>query len=266
MKRTTLVPELPLALDRGAALPLRVQLENELRRAIRSDRLEAGTLLPSTRALARDLGLSRGVVVEAYDQLLAEGYLRAERGSATRVAALCRDCGAAEVAPAARPARYDFRPGLPALSLFPRADWLGSMRRAVHRSSHSDYDYPDPQGALSARNELAAYVNRVRGTSARGDRLLFCTGSAQGITLVGQVLRERGVRRIAIEDPSLNASSAALAASGLGLAYLPVDDEGIRVDLLERARVGAVLVTPAHQYPTGAVLSPARRAALLAWA
>src|SRR5688572_5601782 len=266
MKRTTFAPELPLSIDRESAVPLRAQLEAELRRAIRSDRLEAGTLLPSTRALATDLGLSRGVVVDAYEQLLAEGYLVAARGSATRVAALCRDCGAEEATPKAPSPRYDFRPGLPALSLFPRADWLCSMRRAVNRASHADFDYPDPRGAPSARAELAAYLNRVRGTSARADHLLFCTGSAQGVALVGAVLRARGVRRVAVEDPGLNASAATLASFGLRLAHVPVDGEGIRVDRLERARVGAVLVTPAHQYPTGAVLSPERRSALLAWA
>src|SRR5262245_18645801 len=108
MKRSTLAPELPLSIDRQSPVPLRVQLENELRRAIRSDRLEAGTLLPSSRALATDLGLSRGVVVEAYDQLLAEGYLRAAQGSATRVAQLCHDCGTEEAEPVVRLPRYDF--------------------------------------------------------------------------------------------------------------------------------------------------------------
>jgi GntR family transcriptional regulator/MocR family aminotransferase len=266
MKRTTSAPELPITLDRNSALPLRLQLERELRRAIRTDRLEAGTLLPSTRALAADLGLSRGVVVEAYDQLLSEGYLRARRGSATCVATLCRDCGEDEPAPQAPRPRYDFRPGTPDVSLFPRSDWLCSMRRALNQAPETALDYPDPRGERSARAVLAAYLNRVRGTSARADHVLFCTGSAQGLVLVAQVLRERGVRRLAVEDPGLPSQRDALAALGVTMVHVPVDDDGIRVDRLERSRAGAVLVTPAHQYPTGAVLSPTRRAALLAWA
>jgi GntR family transcriptional regulator/MocR family aminotransferase len=267
MKRTTSPPELLVALDRDSVVPLRVQLEGELRRAIRSDRLTAETPLPSTRALAADLGVSRGVVVEAYDQLLAEGYLKAARGSATRVATRCSDCGdeAPEDATALRP-RYDFRPGLPDLALFPRAEWLCALRYAVMNTAESTFDYPDPRGAHSARVGLAAYLNRVRGTSARADRLLFCTGSSQGVALIAQVLRERGLRRIAVEDPGLNDQYEVLVALGLEVSRVPVDDDGLRVDRLARTRAHAVLVTPAHQYPTGAVLSPERRAALLAWA
>ena len=246
---------------------MRLQLERELRRAIQSGRLRHGTSLPSTRAFATDLGLSRGVVVEAYEQLLAEGYLSAHRGSATRVAGRRT---ADDVAPAkqdvAPTPRYDFRPGIPDLSLFPRRAWVAAMRRAFSEMSDAALDYPDPRGAETARRAITTYLNRARATVARADCVVFCSGSAQGIGLLCRVLRERGVRRIAVEDPGHADQCTDIRKSGLETPRIPVDERGLRVERLRRVDVGAVLVTPAHQYPTGAVLAPERRAELLNWA
>jgi GntR family transcriptional regulator/MocR family aminotransferase len=267
MKRTTFAAELLLHIDRDAREPLRLQLERELRRAIQTGRLKVGALLPSTRVLAADLKLSRGVVVEAYEQLLAEGYLSAQRGSATRVAgrrSLDRSAPRTEVAPV--PPRYDFRPGVPDLSLFPRRAWLSALRRAFDSMPDAALDYPDPRGAAPARRALASYLNRARATLAREDRVVFCNGSAQGIGLLCRVLRERGVRRIAVEDPGYADQCTNIQASGLETPRVPVDDRGLCVDRLGGIDAGAVLVTPAHQYPTGAVLAPERRTALLEWA
>ena len=267
MKRTTFAAELLLHIDRDAREPVRLQLERELRRAIQAGRLEAAAVLPSTRLLAADLKVSRGVVVEAYEQLLAEGYLSAQRGSATRVAgrrSLDRSAPRPEVAPV--PPRYDFRPGVPDLSLFPRRAWLSALRRTFDSMPDAALDYPDPRGATPARRALAAYLNRVRATLAREDLLVFCNGSAQGIGLLCRVLRERGVRRIAVEDPGYADQCTNIQASGLETPRVPVDDRGLRVDHLGGIDAGAVLVTPAHQYPTGAVLAPERRTALLEWA
>jgi GntR family transcriptional regulator/MocR family aminotransferase len=267
MKRTTSAPELFVRLERGNGVPLRLQLERELRRAIQSGRLSAGALLPSTRALADDLELSRGVVVEAYEQLLAEGYLSAQHGSATRVAA--RQTAESAAPPKTLPAsaaRYDFRPGLPDLSLFPRRAWITSMRRAMAAASNEAFDYPDPRGPEAARTALAAYLNRARATVARPDCVVFTSGSAQGIGLLCRTLRERGVRKIAVEDPGHADQCTDIQATGLETPRVPVDDGGLRVDRLSRIDAGAVLVTPAHQYPTGTVLAPERRAALLEWA
>jgi GntR family transcriptional regulator / MocR family aminotransferase len=267
MKRTTFAAEVLVRLDRGAGAPLRLQLERELRRAVQTGRLKVGASLPSTRVLAADLGLSRGVVVEAYEQLLAEGYLSAHRGSATRVAA-CRTIDPAEISTgvAPVPSRYDFRPGLPDLSLFPRRAWLSALRRAFASMPDTALDYPDPRGAAAARRALAAYLNRARATVARVDLVVFCNGSAQGVDLLCRVLRERGVRRIAVEDPGYADQCTNIRASGLETVRVPVDERGLRVDRLGRIDAGAVLVTPAHQYPTGSVLAPERRTALLEWA
>src|SRR5918994_3322017 len=145
MKRTTSARELFVHIERGSGVPLRLQLQRELRRAIQSGRLSVGFPLPSTRVLAADLDLSRGVVVEAYEQLLAEGYLIAHHGSATRVATRRTADTPAVTNPQAVPSpRYDFRPGLPDLSLFPRAAWVAAMRRALAPAPHAAVDYPDP--------------------------------------------------------------------------------------------------------------------------
>jgi GntR family transcriptional regulator/MocR family aminotransferase len=267
MKRTSSAVDLLVRIDRTRGVPVRLQLERELRCAIQSGRLQHGAPLPSTRALASDLGLSRGVVVEAYEQLLAEGYLSAHRGSATRVAGRRRadDAAPAKVDSAPTP-RYDFRPGLPDLSLFPRRAWLAAMRRAFSQMSHAALDYPDSRGAESARRAITTYLNRARATVARTDRVVFCGGSAQGIGLLCRVLRERGVRRIAVEDPGHADQCTDIRTIGLETPRIPVDEKGLCVERLRRLDAGAVLVTPAHQYPTGAVLAPERRAALLRWA
>jgi len=267
MKRTTSSTELLLRINRSARVPLCVQLERELRRAIQTGRLKAGALLPSTRALAADFEVSRGVVVEAYEQLLAEGYLRAHHGSATLVAGrrmIDREARLKEIAPFSP--RYDFRPGVPDLSLFPRRAWVAALRRAFASLPDAALDYPDPRGTAPARRALATYLNRARATVTREDRVVFCNGSAQGIGLLSVVLRDRGVRRIAVEDPGYADQCTSIQASGLETPRVPVDDRGLCVDRLRRLDVGAVLVTPAHQYPTGSVLSPERRAALLEWA
>jgi len=266
MKRTTSSAELLVQIDRTARVPLRLQLERELRRGVQSGRLRAGAKVPSTRALATDLSLSRGVVVEAYEQLLAEGYLTADHGSATRVAGRrTTDCEPPAIEPTVPAPRYDFRPGLPDLSLFPRRAWVSALRHAFTAMPDSGLDYPDPRGAEPARRALASYLNRARATVARPDRVVFCSGSAQGIGLLCRVLRDRGVRRIAVEDPGHADQCTDIQASGLETPRIPVDDRGLCIDRLSRLDVGAVLVTPAHQYPTGGVLAPDRRAALLDW-
>jgi GntR family transcriptional regulator/MocR family aminotransferase len=270
MRRFACASELLIKIDRADRLSLRAQLERELRRAIQSGRLRAGSPLPATRTLAADLGLSRGVVVEAYEQLVSEGYVLAERGSVTRVASRAVTCEDEDEEPAREPPapafRYDLRPGLPDLGLFPRREWLLSMSQAIRGAGPGALDYPDPRGAEPARRELAAYLNRVRATRARSDHIVFSGGSAQGITLICRALLARGMRRLAVEDPGHADQCTDIQAVGLETPRIPVDEEGIVVERLSETGADAVLVTPAHQYPTGAVLSPDRRAALLHWA
>ena len=264
--RTSSDVELLLPLDRESPQPLHRQLEQGLREAIRDGRLPAATGLPSSRAFAAQLGVSRGIVVEAYEQLLAEGYLASRPGGATRVArsAIAAPFHAPEVGPA--PAEFDFRPGRPDVSEFPRAVWLRSLRAALLRAPSDRLTYLGGHGIPELRLALATYLNRARGTAADPVDVVICSGFAQGLALTARAMRARGARVVAVEDPSDPEYRATLAAAGLDSVGVPVDEHGLRVDLLEQLDVDGVVVTAAHQYPTGGVLPPDRRAALADWA
>jgi GntR family transcriptional regulator/MocR family aminotransferase len=264
--RTSSTLELLVPLDRTAPEPLHRQLAHALRSAIRGGRLEGGAPLPSSRALAGQLAVSRGIVVEAYEQLVAEGYLAATPGGATRVAAgaVEADRPVRPLAPA--PYAFDFRPGRPDVTEFPRGAWVRSLRRALVSAPAERLTYLGGRGVPELRIALAAYLNRVRGTAADPADVVICSGFAQGVGLVARALAEAGGRRFAIEDPFDAEYRDIVRRGGLEPVPVPVDDEGIRTDLVEAAGVAGVLVTAAHQYPTGVVLSPDRRSALLGWA
>jgi GntR family transcriptional regulator / MocR family aminotransferase len=265
--RTSSDLELMVRLDRRGAGSLRAQLEDQLRAAVRSGRLAPGTRLPATRTLARDLEVSRGVVVDAYAQLAAEGYLVARHGAPTRVSeAAARPATAGRPPPEERPPRFDFRPGGPDVSLFPRAAWSASIRRGLRDAPHARLDYGDPRGAPELRRALASYLGRVRGVVCDPGSVIVTSGMAQGMALVGRTLVARGGRRIGVEDPGSGPGRAQLAATGLEPRPVPVDEQGLRPEALDAEDVDLVLTTPAHQFPTGAVLAPERRAALLDWA
>ena len=260
-------PEILLTLDREDRRRLRSQLEGQLRQAIQEGRLVAGSALPASRTLARDLGISRSVVVDAYGQLVADGYLEARQGSATRVCASGGDPQPRQPAATPEPAlRARFVGGLPDPSLFPRREWLRLYRAALDDVADPDLGYPGPFGAPSLRAALAAYLGRVRGVSGSEARTLVTTGFTQGLVLVSRALRARGVTEMAVEDPCFGLHRQAIANAGLRPVPVPVDEDGIDVERLAATGAGAVLVAPAHSYPTGAVLSPARRNALIAWA
>ncbi|MET8772780.1 PLP-dependent aminotransferase family protein [Streptomyces sp. NPDC004658] len=265
-----LSPELLLTVDRNSGEQLRVQLERQLRDAIRAGRLRAGERLPSSRELARQLGLSRGLVQDCYAQLQAEGYLVTRVGSATRVASCAPVAPPAPRAePAPEPARLiaDFRHGVPDLASFPRADWLWAIREAARRMPTADLGYGDPRGSRDLRTVVAAYLRRVRAAAADPDHTLVCSGYAQGLALVLQALARAGVRAVAHEDPGSPATAtAAIRAAGLTPVPVPVDAHGIDVAALAATGAQAVIVTPAHQWPTGVLLAPRRRHALLGWA
>jgi GntR family transcriptional regulator/MocR family aminotransferase len=260
-------PELLVSLDRDADVPLHEQLERSLREDIRSGRLLGGARMPSTRGLAAELGVSRGVVTEAYGQLAAEGYLNTSQGAPVRVTTAVR----ASIPRA--PARsllgsfaYDFHPGLPDLAGFPRDGWLRSLRTALHGSPHGALGYGDPRGVPELREALGDYLGRVRGTAADPEQMLICTGFTQAFSLVCRTLSGHGVRSIALEDPGWHPHKLIVEQAGMQIVPIPVDEQGLRVDRLTHSEVDVVVVTPAHQFPSGAVLSPQRRAALVEWA
>ncbi|MBV9444562.1 MAG: PLP-dependent aminotransferase family protein [Streptosporangiaceae bacterium] len=274
-----LSPGLLVRLDRSGSQPLRAQLEVSLREAIRDGRLRGGERLPSSRELARELGVSRGMVQECYGQLLAEGYLTSRTGSATRVADIKKRPAAGPPVtplPARRPPDRaliaDFQVGVPDLSSFPRADWAWAVRQACGEIASADLGYGDPRGSAVLREVLAGYLRRVRAADAGPGQMIISTGFAQGVNLVLRALsRERGVSCVAFEDPGYGSAQSdetvrAAVTMGLRAAYVPVDEEGVVVSALAASGAQAVVVTPAHQSPTGVVLSAARRHALVEWA
>jgi GntR family transcriptional regulator/MocR family aminotransferase len=265
-------PELLLRLDRGSGQPLRSQLEAGLREAIRSGRLQGGERLPSSRELARELGTSRGLVQECYGQLLAEGYLTSQVGSATRVAMGAYRAPAEPPRPAPAPRLIaDFRSGVPDLASFPRGDWVWATREACGSMANLDLDYGDPRGSAVLRGVLASYLRRVRAASADPGQMIVSTGFAQGVILVLRALAQAGARCVAFEDPGYggpDTSETVRAAGTIGLRAVPVpvDDLGIDVGALADSGAQVVVVTPAHQSPTGVVLAARRRHALVEWA
>jgi GntR family transcriptional regulator / MocR family aminotransferase len=254
-------------IDRCGALPLHEQLERSLRENIRRGRLPAGSRLPSTRGLAAELGVSRGVVTEAYGQLSAEGYLQTRQGAAVRVARAVRAAVPRATAHSLLPSYpYHFHPGLPDLAGFPRDRWLRSLRAAVASSPLQAMGYGDPRGVPSLREALADYLGRVRGAAADPENMLVCTGFMQGFSILCRWLAARGVEAIAVEDPGWHVHRLIAEQAGLRTIPVPVDDQGLNVRALVEVDASAVLVTPAHQFPTGSVLSRERRTALIEWA
>ena len=256
-----------ITLRRDGGDAMRRQLAAELRAAIRAGRLRTGVRLPASRALAAQLGVSRGVVTDAYEQLGAEGWLTARRGAGTVVAAgpeRAEPAGAP--APARRGVRADFTPTAPDVSQFPRRLWARGVAHAAATAPDAVLDYGDGHGAAELREALAAYLGRVRGTAAAPGAIVVCAGYHQAIALLCAVLAPRGARRIAFEDPSLPDQWETAVRAGLEPIAVPVDAGGLRVDALAGTDADAVVVTPSHQYPTGAVMGPERRHALLAWA
>lgn len=259
--------DLLVELDRAGRQPIYEQLERALRGAIRDGRLPAGTRLPSSRALAAELGISRGVVTAAYEQLAAESYLETRQGAAVRVARGVRPQPTRAAAPSLQPRfAYDFTPGLPDLAAFPRDRWLRSVRHAWRETALDAVGYGDPRGVPELREALAAYLARARGAAADPEHLIVSTGFRQGLSLTCRWLRANDIERVALEEPGWHAQRLIAEEAGLGVTPIPVDEEGLDVAALHASGAEAVIVTPAHQFPTGVVLGARRRAALIEWA
>jgi GntR family transcriptional regulator / MocR family aminotransferase len=251
--------------------PRLAQLETGLREAVRAGRLLPEARLPSSRALASELGVSRRLVVEAYEQLAAEGYLLARRGSGTRVASRARAVeeseGPAGPLPVPPPVEgIDLFPGAPDLTLFPRRAWGRALRRALAELPDARLTYGEFGGTTELRVALAEHLGRVRAAAAAPDGIVVTAGYQQGLRIFCQLVKGRGGRRIGLEDPGYPIAGWTIESEQLEVVPIPIDDDGIDVDALAAADPDAVVVTPAHALPVGAVLAPARRRQLVAWA
>ncbi|MGH3690748.1 MAG: PLP-dependent aminotransferase family protein [Microbacterium sp.] len=263
-----------------ARQPLRDRVETALRSAIDGGRLAAGSALPPSRTLAETLGVSRWVVTEAYGQLVAEGVLEARTGSATRVAdrqeapEVTRNIDHLPprdpVPASAPPIRYDLRPGIPDLRATPRSRWAAALRSGLADLPDRELAAGHPFGYAPARAAIAAYLSRSRHADADPDRVTITHGATDGMDILTRELHGRGHRTILVEDPSWPRLRAVAENNGLRPIGVPVDDDGVDTErlaaLAERTGARAALVTPAHQFPLGAALAPARREQLVRWA
>jgi GntR family transcriptional regulator/MocR family aminotransferase len=266
--------------DRGA---LGRQIQDQLRAAIRDGRLAPGERLPSSRRLATSIGVSRGTVVDAYEQLWAEGYVESTVGSGTRVADVPPSPAApSEAAPLAGPAapaapaparptaaarvHVDFEYGVPDLASVPLGDWLWAISEATRRLPTAALGDEDPAGSWHLREVVTAYHRRVRAGVPTADRAVIVVGFRQGLAFTLATLAQHGYTRIGLEDPGPREHDVIARRAGLEPVPVPVDHDGLDVDGLRASGARVVLSTPAHQCPTGVVLGPARRRELVAWA
>ena len=265
-------PDILLKLDRSAG-PMKIQIQDQLRAAIREKRVGAGERLPSTRRLAELLEVSRGTVVDVYEQLLAEGYVESGVGSGTRVAAMPTgwpsappsSVAAASVSPL-KPGGVDFEYGIPDLGSVPLTDWSWALSEATRTLPTADLGDEEPAGSRHLRDVVTAYHRRVRSGCAVAEDAVIVSGFRQGLGFVLATLDQCGIEQIALEDPGPRKHDVIARRAGLDAVPVPVDDYGLNVDRLRETGARAVLLTPAHQCPTGVVLSPSRRRDLVAWA
>ncbi|MEU4292574.1 PLP-dependent aminotransferase family protein [Kribbella sp. NPDC026596] len=252
-----------LHLDLAAARG-RNELVRALHESIRTGRLPAGTRLPSSRSLAKDLGIARNTVADAYGQLVAEGWLTARQGSGTVVANRASTPPAPIMSlPQAKNFRYDLTPGSPDVATFPRGEWLTAARRALTVAPNEAFGLGDPRGRIELRRMLADYLARARGVRADPERILICSGYVQAVSLLSEVVKALGGTTIAVEEFGYSLHRDVIQARGLEVAAVPVDELGAQPSQLTGQ---GVLLTPAHQMPTGVPLAPERRTAAVEWA
>jgi GntR family transcriptional regulator/MocR family aminotransferase len=293
MKPIATLPD--ILLDANSTTPLHQQLYTGLRAAILEGRLAASTRLPATRALAHELGVSRNTVLDAYAQLLAEGYVEGRTGSGTYVhralpdemlqvhnnttlpqpIAQKRRLSQRGALLAATPVSISrdsglpraFRPGLPAFDTFPFEIWARLMMRHWRRPPPELLTYGDPAGYPPLREAIAEYLVAARGVRCTPEQVIIVAGSQQGLDLAARVLLDVG-DNVWIEDPGYVGARGALQSAGADLVPVPIDREGLNVaeGILRCSAARLVYITPSHQYPLGVTMSLPRRLALLDWA
>jgi GntR family transcriptional regulator/MocR family aminotransferase len=282
------------ALDRASGVALRTQLYQQLRDAILSGRLAPGSRLPSTRDLAADLDVSRNTALDAFNQLVSEGYLEGQVGDGTYVSRHLpddlfhadrpapRERRKAEVMPSTREGGVDiapitaaeylgkprpFRTGTPALDAFPFQTWSRLLARRWRQSGRDLLAYGEAAGYLPLREAIAAYLRTTRGVRCSPEQLILTSGSQHALEIAARVLLAPG-DEVWLEDPGFLGARAAFLSAGAHITPVPIDDEGMVVEsgIEQSPHARLAYVTPSHQYPLGPTLTLRRRLALLRWA
>lgn len=254
-----------MVLRLNAALPKRRGVEDALRRGVAEGRIPAGAKLPSTRELALELGVSRGTVTSAVEDLIADGLLETRPRTGTYVArAEVFAPGPAPVSMTLAP-RLDLRPGRPEAGSFPGARWNAALRRATGGVQNAEMVEEDGAGRYELRRELASYLSRARGVDTVAESIVITHGYRSASWILAVALREFGRGTVAIEDPSLDQVFQVWTSAGMRVHDLPVDDAGAQTESLDRG-VDAAVLTPAHQFPLGGALDAGRRRGVLEWA
>ncbi|WP_052261392.1 MocR-like pyridoxine biosynthesis transcription factor PdxR [Ruegeria sp. ANG-S4] len=266
-----------ISIDRSSGTPLYIQISSTIRDAIVSGRLAGGTRLPSSRALAAALSVSRVVAIEAYEHLLFEGLIETHHGAGTFVN---NDIALTSASPSGQKVQdsptesnfivegQDCRPfavGIPDLNHLPRKKWMRTFNTVLRQSGEMAWGYAPPQGVASLRESLANYVSVMRGIRCSAENIVITERTRQSFDLIYRLASKRS-KRVCIEDPGYLGAANAFLANGAQLVPVPVDDQGLRTDQLPDGPAAMVSVSPSHQFPTGQVLSLQRRLQLLDWA
>jgi len=258
-------------IDRTSDEPIRRQIYQQLRTQILNGTLRQGEALASTRQMASDLAVSRSTVVEAYDMLLAEGFLESRQGSQTVVANGIAMQVQEKPVELTRPANKreilaDFTTGRPDLSSFPRSQWNRLLQQAAQTLSAEDYGYTGPQGYAPLRAEIAAWLSRSRGIAVSAEDVFITAGATHALRILADLLCGTG-GRVMLEDPCHKGLYDTLVAGNCAIVPISADDHGMRTDLLTGDECAQMIyVTPSHQFPLGGILPASRRAALIRYA
>lgn len=286
--------DLALKVEQSGNVSLHRHIARQIRDAISAGRLGPGVRLPSSRSLAAQLGVSRNTIVNAYEELLADEYLEGRHGSGTYVSRRLPQLSAGGGSPApsnrrsgverrlaswaarlpdlripepgaVAPLQYDFRPGLGAWEAFPWSLWRRILAREWRRMEGVGMGYGDPSGYEPLRESVAKYLARSRGIRCSAGQVVVVNGTQQALDLLARLLLDKE-QSVVLEDPGYPAAHNLFAVHGARLLPVGVDEQGLMVGELPESGVRAALVSPSHQFPTGATMSLDRRLALLAWA
>ena len=260
-----------LNIERQSKISLVIQVYSQIKSQILDGKIETGQKLPSTRKLALELGISRNSVMEAYDQLLAEGYINSKHGSGTRVAdgiyfkRPTKDEEIKEIFKVERDTGYeliDFRSGVPALDLFPKNDWGKILKEVCEKATDQSFMYSSPKGRIELRKAISQHLFRSRGITCFPEQIFITSGATQGASLISKLLFQAGAS-LNIEDP-VNHGLFNAVSSGYKINPIPVDNDGIMTDFLKEAdNISFTYVTPSHQFPLGGILNIKRRIDLI---